>query len=270
MLSRFSAPFLRCFVVSGLALGIASCATKPPASDPASLAAFQETNDALEPFNRTMFTLDQALDTVILRPVFWSYREFVPDPARRGVTNFLRNLRSPITVANSLLQGNVTRAGQTVSRFLVNSTVGILGFGDVAADMGTPYQYEDFGQTLATWGVGSGSYLYLPGFGPMSIRDGFGLAFDNFTFDPVAWYNYGANPRWVQWAYFGALYVDLKTSTMSATDELKASSIDYYAALRSAYRQNRFKEIRNGTAAPLPTLPDDGEGDPFADEPSKK
>ncbi|MBL8643313.1 MAG: VacJ family lipoprotein, partial [Rhodospirillaceae bacterium] len=134
--------------------------------------------------------------------------------------------------------------------------------------MGMPYRYEDFGQTLAVWGAGDGSYLYLPIIGPTSVRDGFGLAVDNFAFDPVSWYNYGDNPSWVQWAYFGTLLVDVKAGTMSVTDELKASSIDYYAALRAAYRQNREKEIRNGAPAPLPPMPN-GNGDPFAAEPAK-
>jgi phospholipid-binding lipoprotein MlaA len=252
------------FLAGCAALALAGCATKPPASDPAAVAAFEETNDRLEPLNRAMFQVDQALDTVLFRPVAWTYREVVPDPARRGVTNFLRNLRAPISFANSVLQGDLDRAGQTVGRFVVNTTVGVLGFADVAADLGTPYLYEDFGQTLATWGVGDGSYLYLPVVGPSSIRDGVGLAVDSFAIDPVAWYSYGDNPGWVRWAYFGALYTDVKAGTMDATDELKKSSIDYYAALRSAYRQNRAKEIRNGAPAPLPAE----NGDPFAEAPA--
>lgn len=249
-----------------VALSLAACATKP--SDPIARAELAETNDRLEPFNRAMFGVDQALDAVIIRPVAWTYREVVPDPARRGVTNFLRNLRSPITLANNLLQGDLARAGQTTERFLINSTIGILGFSDPAAAMGTPYHYEDFGQTLATWGVQEGSYLYLPIVGPSSVRDGFGLAVDTFAFDPVSWYSYGDNPSWVQWAYFGTLLTDVKASTMGVTDELKASSIDYYSALRSAYRQNRAKEIRNGAAAPLPAMNGADGDDPFADEPA--
>lgn len=255
--------FLRAISVPILALGLANCAGKN--ADPATVA---ETNDHLESFNRAMFSVDQALDAALIRPVAWTYREFVPAPARRGVTNALHNLRSPITFANDLLQGETKRAGQTMGRFLINSTLGIGGLGDVASDMGMPYHYEDFGQTLAVWGVGEGSYLYLPVFGPTGIRDGFGLAVDNFAFDPVTWYSYADNPNWVQWAYFGTLLVDVKADTMSATDELKASSIDYYAALRSAYQQNRAKEIRNGAPAPLPAFTS-GDADPFAEEKKK-
>ncbi len=264
LVSRFPALAVVCMV-----LAISGCATKPPASDPAARAAFQETNDQLEPFNRAMFGVDQTLDAILIRPVVSTYRFIVPEPGRRGVDNFLRNLRSPITFANSLLQGNVKRAGSTLGRFIVNSTVGVLGFADIAADLGTPYQYEDFGQTLATWGVSDISYLYVPVFGPMSIRDGFGMAVDNYVFDPVTWYDYGKNPGWVKWSYFGALLIDVKSETMTATDELKASSIDYYAALRSAYRQNRAKEIRNGAAAPAPKFTS-GEDDPFAAPPAQK
>lgn len=252
VLSRFAAAL-------ALATMLSACASTKPAD----VAA---TNDRLEPFNRAMFGVDRALDTVLIRPVAWTYREVVPRPARRGVTNFLRNLRSPITFANDLLQGETTRAGQAMGRFMVNSTVGLLGVADVATDVGIPYHYEDFGQTLAVWGVGEGSYLYLPLIGPSGVRDGFGLAVDNFTLDPVSWYSYADNPGWVQWAYFGSLLVDIKADTMSVTDELKASSIDYYAALRSAYQQNRANEIRNGAPAPLP----DEDGDPFAEDSKAK
>lgn len=240
---------------------VAGCASKPPKSEPDARAVFKENNDRLEPFNRAMFGVDQALDAVIIRPISWTYREVVPAPARRGVTNFLRNLRTPITFANDLLQGEVKRAGFTLGRFLINTTAGIGGLSDVAADRGLPYHYEDFGQTLAVWGVKEQTYLYVPILGPTGIRDGFGLAVDNFGFDPVTWYTYADNPQWVNWAYFGALLVDLKSGTMEATDELKKSSIDYYAALRSAYQQNRAKEIRNGAPPPIEEI--DGE-DPFA------
>jgi len=264
MLSRTS---LRLFSAMSAALLLSACASKPPASDPAAVAAFAEANDRLEPLNRAMFGVDQALDAVIIRPVAWTFRKTVPDPARRGVMNFLRNLRTPITLANNLLQGELNTAGQTIGRFVVNTTIGIGGFADVAADLGTPYQFEDFGQTLAVWGVDSGSYLYLPILGPSSVRDGFGLAVDNFAFDPVTWYSYADNPSWVQWAYFGTRVVELKARSLDVLDELEASSIDYYAALRAAYWQNRALEIRNGAPAPTPTLTE-GEADPFA-EPAK-
>jgi phospholipid-binding lipoprotein MlaA len=266
MLSHLSRSAVSAFGGLAIALALSACASKP--ADPAAAAAFEETNDRLEPFNRAMFGVDRALDAVIIRPVAWTYREIVPDPARRGVTNFLRNLRSPITLANNLLQGDLDTAGQTIGRFVVNTTIGIGGLADVAADLGTPYRYEDFGQTLAVWGVDSGSYLYLPILGPSSVRDGVGLTIDTVAFDPVSWYSYADNPSWVQWAYFGTRVVELKARSLDVLDELEASSLDYYAALRAAYWQNRALEIRNGAPAPLPSLTN-GEADPFA-EPGKK
>lgn len=252
---------IRLMAVLTLAMALTACATRPPADDPAAVAAFEETNDRLEPLNRAMFGVDQALDAAIIRPVTWTYRKVTPDFAQRGVTNFLRNLRTPITFANNLLQGEVKRAGTSLGRFLINTTVGIGGLADVAADRGLPYHYEDFGQTLAVWGVKEPTYLYVPILGPTGLRDGFGLVVDNFSFDPVTWYSYADNPQWHNWVYFGALLIDLKAGTMEVTDELKKSSIDYYAALRSAYQQNRAKEIRNGAPPPIEEI--DGE-DPFA------
>lgn len=252
------------------ALALAGCATKPPASDPAALRAFQQINDPWEPINRTMFDIDQALDAALIRPVAWTYNKVVPQPARNGVTNAISNLRAPITFVNDGLQGEGNRAGITLWRLIINTTIGLGGIFDVAAKLGVPGHTEDFGQTLAVWGAGEGAYLYLPILGPSGVRDGIGLGVDNFGFDPVSWYSYNPhNIQWIQWAYLGAELIDAKASTMATTDELKKSSIDYYAALRSAYRQYRAKEIRNGAAPPpgsMPNFDDEDGGDPFAPE----
>ena len=249
------------------ALTLSACATRP--TDPAALRAYEETNDKWEPLNRTMFDVDQALDAALIRPVAWTYRKVTPEPVRDGVSNALTNIRSPVVFLNDLLQGQGTRAAITIARFVVNSTLGIGGLFDVAKRMGTPGHGEDFGQTLAVWGVGDGTFLYLPLLGPTSVRDGFGLGVDAFAFDPFSWYSYNPhNTQSVQWYLLGAQLVDAKSSTMATTDELKKSSIDYYAALRSAYRQYRAREIRNGAPAPAGSMPafDDEEGDPFAPE----
>jgi phospholipid-binding lipoprotein MlaA len=251
------------------ALMMAGCATKPPASDPAAVRAFQQINDPWEPTNRVLFKIDQGLDAALIRPVAWTYTKVVPQPARNGVTNAIANLRSPITFVNDVLQGEGTRAMQTFWRLIINSTVGLGGLFDVGARVGVPGHTEDFGQTLAVWGAGEGPFLYLPILGPSGVRDGIGLGVDNFGFDPISWYSYNShNIQWIQWAYLGAELIDAKSTTMATTDELKKSSIDYYAALRSAYRQYRAKEIRNGAPPPAGSMPsfDDEEGDPFAPE----
>ncbi len=235
-----------------LALGLAGCATRPPADNAIALTAYQETNDPLEPFNRTMFKVDAGLDKVLVRPVVQGYRAVVPDRGRQHVHNFVNNLRSPITFANDVLQAEFNRAGITLGRFVVNSSIGFFGFFDVGERLGLAYHSEDFGQTLAVWGVPEGPYVYVPLLGPSTVRDGSGFAVDAFAIDPVAWYSRGDGAMaWVSWANFGLVYVDAKDSFMDPLDELKKSSLDYYAALRSSYRQIRAKEIRNGAPAPM-------------------
>jgi len=260
------------FLAFGLVV-LAGCATPPPASDPAAVAAFNETNDRLEPLNRTMFKFDRGLDAVLIRPMTWTYVKITPQFVRVRVTNVLNNVRSPITFMNDLLQGEGRRAAETFWRLVINTTVGLGGMFDVATKAGVPGHTEDFGQTLAIWGVADGSYLYLPLLGPSSIRDGFGLGVDEFAFNPITWYSYNPhNMQWVQWADLGLELIDAKANNMKTLDELKKSSIDYYAALRSAYRQYRAKEVRNGAPLPPSALPnlDSDQGDPFAEEPATK
>ncbi len=224
-----------------------------------------------------MLQLDQGLDTIIFDPTIAVYKTIVPEPGRRGLTNAFRNFRTPITLVNDIFQGEGSRAGITTGRFVVNSTVGLLGLFDVAQHLSMPYHSETFGQTLAVWGVGEGPYLYVPVLGPSSARDLTGYAVGEFGIDGMAWITRANNPFWWQIAYTSALAVDAKTNTGPALDELKASSLDYYAALRAAYRQNQAREIRNGAPPPLPNMEDfddfdddfgddfDGEdGDPFS------
>jgi len=238
--------------------GLSACASKPPASDPIALAAYQEANDPLEPLNRAMFKVDAGLDQVLVRPVITTYRFVVPDQGRKGVDNFMNNLRSPITLVNDVLQGELTRAWITIGRFLVNTTLGIGGLMDVGTDMGMPYHSEDFGQTLAVWGIGDGPYVYVPLLGPSTFRDGTGFIIDSFAVDPLAWYGRGDGAEsWVQWTSLGLTYLSIKDGTMDPLDELKKSSLDYYAALRSSYRQIRAKDIRNGAPPPLENFDED-------------
>lgn len=270
-MSRYTASshILRRAVLPLVALvALSACADKPPASNPEDLRAYEELNDPLEPWNRSMHQIDQGLDTVIFNPTIAVYQTIIPGPGRKGVTNVFRNFRSTITFANDILQGEVRRAVTTLGRFVINSTVGLFGLFDIAARMGLPYHSEDFGQTFAVWGMGEGPYLYLPILGPSGGRDLTGYAIDNLGIDAMAWVGRADNPFWWQIAYFGALATDTKSNAKPVLDELKASSVDHYAALRSAYRQNRAKEIRNGAPAPLPDFEDyddeDGDGDLFS------
>ncbi len=248
----FPALACRLALVALAAVALSACATRPPASDPAALAAYQEKNDSLEPLNRSMLKVDDALRPILVNPVLKGYRAVVPDAGRKSILNFEHNLHSPVTFVQDVLQGNIRRAGETLGRLVLNTGMGFFGFFDVAAKLGIPYHAEDFGQTLATWGIGAGPYIYVPLFGPTTVRDGLGLAVDLFLVDPLAWYDRGRHSEaWVSWADLGVFYVSTVDDNVDALNELKKSAIDYYAALRSAYRQVRDNEIRNGAPPPL-------------------
>ena len=198
-------------------------------------------DDPLEPFNRAMFGVNQTLDGMFIKPAAILYRLLVPRPVRQGLGNALLNLASPITLANDLLQGDLDRAGVTLGRFVVNSTVGLLGFVDVGSRIGLPYHYEDFGQTMAVHGVGSGPYLMLPLIGPTNPRDFTGSLLDMF-FTPVTY----VAPIDARLGLRAAEAVDLREDTLDEVEELRRTSLDFYVAVRTSYQQFRAAEIRNG------------------------
>ncbi|MGF1629634.1 MAG: VacJ family lipoprotein [Kiloniellaceae bacterium] len=198
-------------------------------------------NDPLEIPNRMFFAFNEALDFAVIRPVAVTYRYIVPTGVRNTVRNFLRNLRSPVTLANDLLQGNLARAEITFTRFFINSTIGMLGLFDIAADSGFAYHDEDFGQTLGTYGAGEGFYLVLPILGPSSLRDGSGRIVDIFL-DPLTY----LAPQEFNLGRAVTEGVDLRSRNIDELDDLKADSLDFYARVRSLYRQFRENEINNG------------------------
>jgi phospholipid-binding lipoprotein MlaA len=198
-------------------------------------------NDPLEVPNRMFFAFNEALDFMVIRPVAVTYRYVVPVGVRNTVRNFLRNLRSPVTLANDLLQGNLERAEITFTRFFINSTIGMLGLFDIAADSGFPHHEEDFGQTMGTYGAGEGFYLVLPILGPSSLRDGGGRIVDIFL-DPLTY----IAPQEFNLGRAAASGVDYRSRNIDELDALKADSLDFYARIRSLYRQFRENEINNG------------------------
>jgi phospholipid-binding lipoprotein MlaA len=213
-----------------------------------------DTNDPFEGSNRFFFGVNQVLDDLLLRPVAVVYRAVLPDFARNGVRNFLNNLNSPVIFANDLLQGEGDRAGDTLIRFGINSTIGVGGLIDVAKDLGHPYHDEDFGQTLAVWGVEDGPYFYFPLMGPSSARDFTGFVVDR-GFDPLTYVNWGDDDlEYVPVARTVLNVIDLRSRNIETLDDIERSSVDYYASIRSLYRQSRADAIRNG--APSQDLPD--------------
>lgn len=206
--------------------------------------------DPLETFNRGSFAFNMALDKYLLRPVAKTYRFVTPSFVRTGVTNALENLKTPVTVANDLFQGEPERATEGVGRFMFNTILGFGGLVDVGGMLGMPERHqEDFGQTLAVYGVGSGPYIMVPLLGPSNPRDLLGTVVD-FAFDPFSY----VAPNGASLGKRGATVVSFREANLETIDELQRTSIDFYAATRTLAQQLRETEIRNGAPAPLDDL----------------
>ena len=227
--------------LSALVLG--GCASVP--NDPEERKAYYETNDPIEPVNRAIFSFNQGLDAVILKPVASVYKQVLPQTLQDGIRNFLNNLRTPLILANNLLQGDIDGAHQTIARFTTNSILGIGGFGDPAGDLGVKYRSEDFGQTLGVWGIGEGPYLMLPIFGPSNPRDLIGLVVESVA-DPIDIWADNTDRDAIPISRLLLRGIDRRAGNLKTIDELEKSSLDFYATVRSLYRQVRADEIRNG------------------------
>ncbi len=238
--------FGRLAMTGAIALAVVTggCAAKPDPNDEAAVEAYKEANDPLEPMNRYFFEVNQFLDEIIMKPFAGYYNIALPQFAKDSIRNALRNLNSPVILANDLFQGEGKRAESTSVRFLVNSTIGLAGLIDVAKHFGYNYHDNDFGITLATWGSGEGPYLHLPVIGPSNPRDLTGYVVDKFL-DPLTWiaYFYDIGPTNTVRAGLDAL--DTRARNLEALDELKKGSIDFYATIRSLYRQQRNNAIRH-------------------------
>ncbi len=229
-------------VLIALCVTISGCASTPPSAT--ELVAREEANDPLEPMNRSFFKLNNAIDNYAVEPTARAYGKVLPKQVRDGFRNFSRNMGEPVTFANDLLQGEFKRAGVSLGRFTINSTMGFFGFNDAAKEFGLRYHHEDFGQTLAVWGLPEGPYLYFPVVGPMPPRDLIGAVADIFA-NPLFW----ANEPVVDGVLIGngvVSGVDVRERNLENLDRLEETSVDYYASLRSLYRQRRNYEIRNG------------------------
>ena len=197
-------------------------------------------NDPLEPFNRTMFGFNHGVDTYFLRPIASGYRYVTPQVVRTHIGNVSDNLCEPVNTVNALLQGDVQQGMTSFWRFVINTTIGIGGLNDVATEAGLKHRSEDFGQTLAVWGVGSGPYIVLPLLGPSNLRDTGGRIGDIFA-DPL---NYVTD-------WEGAIAIDagqavvLRERFLEPIDELYSSSLDPYTSFRSVYEQRRQAQIAN-------------------------
>ena len=212
-------------------------------------------DECFEGFSRAMFKFNHALDGALFEPVAKGYRA-LPSPIRRGTGNAVDNLRSLLTLSNNILQGDLRGAGNTAGRFVINTTVGILGIFDPAAAMGLKEDgKEDFGQTLGRWGSGTGCYFVLPILGPTTTRDAIGLV-GNVFIDPVYQITHNTeisngvvgNGNYSEHNYYyyrGTGAVDFRAKNIESFDSLEKNSIDLYASIKSLYLQNRKKQISN-------------------------
>ena len=216
-----------------------------------------EIYDPLEGVNRTTLKINDAADKVILEPIAKGYRMVTPQAGRTIVANFLRNLSSPVIIGNELLQGDFKGAGNATARVVINTLAGFGGILDLAAEGGIEHQPEDFGQTLAKWGVGDGMYVMLPIFGPSTVRDVTGRVVDSFA-DPLRIYLFNIDEEHLHYTRVGSSAVAEREDLIEVIDDLRKNSFDYYAAIRSAYYQQRQSLINDSTGggADIPSYDD--------------
>ena len=214
--------------------------------------------DCFEKLNRATFNFNQGLDKAVIKPIAKSYRN-LPDPIQRGTSNAVKNLSNLITIPNNILQGDVKSAMINTGRLVINTTIGLLGTVDVANKMGFPkYEKEDYGQTLAVWGVGPGCYIVLPVLGPSTLRDTAGSFANVLGGDP--WYNASAhgNNEYLNEKVFLASKalsgIDFRSENIESFDNLEKNSIDFYASVRSLYLQDRENKIKNSQRGNIEVL----------------
>jgi len=198
--------------------------------------------DPWEGFNRGVYSFNETMDNVLFNHVSNLYQAITPNFVDRGVTNFFNNLNDIAVVVNDILQFKIDQALSDASRFIFNSTIGLVGFFDVSTPMGLPKHDEDFGQTLAYWGVGSGPFLMVPFFGPATIRDALGLAVDNGILNPVFYLD---NTE-LKAGLLTLNYVDFKADLLSAKKLVAEAAIDEYEFIKNAYFEKRASQISGG------------------------
>ncbi len=209
----------------------------------------KDVKDCFEKINRATFAFNMALDKVLFRPVATGYRK-LPSPIKTGTSNALNNLSNLVTIPNNILQGDFIAAGNNSIRFIINTTIGIVGIFDPANALGfEKLDKEDFGQTFGTMGIGEGCYLVLPVIGPSTVRDAVGSLVSMTGGD--AWYNITVKNDTQYFKesdyYFSKLSegVDFRAKNLESFDSLEKTSVDFYATVRSLYLQDRANKIKN-------------------------
>jgi len=197
--------------------------------------------DPLEPLNRGIYQVNEALDEIIIDPVSRLYKAILPEPVDKGITNAFGNIRDVVVIANDILQFKFAQALSDIGRVVVNSTLGLGGLIDVATRMELEKHNEDFGQTLGYWGFGDGPYLVLPLLGPSSLRDGIGLLADTFV-DPLFY----IQDISIRNSLLGLKYVDIRSDLLSTGRIVEEAALDEYTFTRDAYLQRRNSQVHDG------------------------
>ncbi|MBE17827.1 MAG: hypothetical protein CMH79_03595 [Nitrospinae bacterium] len=231
--------FLLIFLILMISFVNYGCASKAASNNRVSTST--EMSDPIEPLNRFVFEFNNVVEVVVLNPVSSIYSAVFPDIVKDSVRNFLRNLETPVTLANDILQGEHLRARDTSMRFLINSTAGVLGLFDIASHLDFKYHNEDFGQTLAIHGVSQGPYLVLPLIGPSSLRHTVGRVTDIFL-SPMT---YVSDVENINYTLKGIRIIDGHSRIKDTLADLKRDSLDYYSLIRSVYSQRRKSVILN-------------------------
>lgn len=224
----------RMLAVAAVAVALSGCATT--ATNPA---------DPWEPMNRSLYKVHDALDTAVLRPVTEGYVKIVPNFIRKGVSNVFNNIDDAFSAINGILQGNLDQAGNDLGRVMVNTLVGLGGLIDVASDLEIERGYQDFGLTFAHWGIPAGPYLFVPGFGPTTIRDGSGVVV-RIAVGPVGWI---PNVP-VRNSLYGVGFIDQRSQLLGVQEIVDTAALDKYTFIRNAYFQRRRYLFYGGKPPP--------------------
>ena len=248
------------FIISLLSInsplwGLDSDSVKTDFSDFQTSNYEDEIFDPFEPINRAIFSFNNAADKIILEPAAKGYKK-LPSPVQSGIGNFINNLKMPLVILNQLLQRQGKNAIESTGRFVINTTAGVFGLIDVAEKVGLEQKQEDFGQTLASWGVGDGFYIVLPIFGPSNVRDSAGMLL-TYTTDPINAYAVSEGEAWILPVRTTTNAIDQRSKIIDEVNALRDNSLDYYAAVRSSYYQNRKAAILNiddKSQTPLPLI----------------
>ncbi|WP_462320439.1 MlaA family lipoprotein [Halochromatium sp.] len=235
------------FLVLFTALLIGGCSSIPKEQ--------RDPRDPWQPYNRAMFRFNTDFDNAFFKPAAQGYQAITPEPVNHGITNFFNNVADVTSAVNNVLQFKLSRAGTDVGRVLVNTTVGLVGFIDVATNMGIPSYKEDFGQTLGYWGFGDGPYFVMPILGPSSVRDTFGFAGD-VLIDPF----FSLQKDEIYWGFVVLRAIDTRAGLLAAGDLVDEAALDRYAFVRDAYLQRRRNLVHDGNP------PADQDDDLFWDE----